>query len=105
MEDEKQPQTSHIDVPGFIYQVKKEDTGSQIRVSKGDYIILRVYKEQKRKPVVTVLHCMIGQAAKCWLEDHDSKIRELEEWVEKWKYTTGLYYAKFTRNMLGYLYE
>ena len=67
MEDKKHPETSPetglIDIKGYVHQVKKEDTGSQIRVSKGGYIILRVYKEQKRKPVVTVLHCMIGQAA------------------------------------------
>ena len=66
---------SPIDREGYIHQVKREDTGSRIRISKGDYLILRVYREKKRKPIPTIIHCMIGQAAKCWLEDHDSKIR------------------------------
>ena len=99
MEEEKQqetsPETGLIDIEGYVYQVKRGDTGSLIRISKGDYIILKVYKEHKRKPVVTVLHCMIGQATKCWEEDHASKIKELEKEVEGWSFAALKYFEKY----------
>ncbi len=84
-----------INIEGYIYRVSAKDVATQIKISKGDYLILKLYKEKKKKPFATIIHCMIGQAAKCWAEDHASKIRELEEWVEKWRYTTSLYYEKY----------
>ncbi len=99
MEEEKQQKTSPeiglIDIEGYVYQLKREGVGTLVQISKGDYLILRVYREKKRKPIPTIIHYMIGQAAKCWEEDHTSKIQELEKWVEKWKYAVSLYYKKY----------
>ena len=99
MEDEKQkatsPEASFINVEGYVYQVRRGDIGSRIRISKDDYLTLKVYRENKRKPIPTVLHCMIGQAAKCWEEDHASKIHLLEEELEGWKRAALLYLRKY----------
>ena len=95
MEDEKQQETSLIDIEGYVYQVKREDTGSRIRISKGDYLILRVYREKKRKPIPTIIHCMIGQAAKCWLEKHTERIEELESQAAVLEHIVKLYYQRY----------
>jgi len=95
MGDENQQGISPINVEGFVYQVKRGDTGIRVRISKGDYLILRVYRENKRKPIPTIIHCMIGQAAKCWEEKHTLKIEELESQAALLAHIVKLYYQKY----------
>ena len=54
-----------------------------LRISEGDYTILNIYHELYKKPRSTILHEMIGTAAKCWEEKHDEQLAELREWKEK----------------------
>ena len=98
MENKNTRNEGIIDIEGYIYRVTQKDVATQIKISKGDYLILKLYKEQKRKPFATIIHCMIGQAAKCWVEDHASKLQELDETkleLEKWRDIALIYYKKY----------
>ena len=54
-----------------------------MRIAEGDYNIITVYRNLYNKPRTTILHEMIGTAAKCWEEKHDEQLKELREWKNK----------------------
>ena len=45
--------------------------------------MIGIYREIYKKPLTTVLHVMIGTAAKCWEENHVEKMEELKELRER----------------------
>ena len=67
--------------PHYVYQVPRDQIGAHITVSKGDHEIIRMYKDVFRRPMIAVLHAMVGQSAKCWEEKHEKVIENLQERV------------------------
>ena len=57
----------------------RDQIATHIPVSRGDQQIIRMYKDVFRRPMIAVLHAMVGQSAKCWEEKHDETIRTLNE--------------------------
>ncbi len=69
--------------PGYLYQVTRQGRAKTLRISEEDYTILTVYSNLRKKPRTTIMHEMIGTAAKCWEEKHDEQLAELREWKKK----------------------
>ncbi len=61
----------------YVHRIKRQDVATHIVISAGDYDILRVYKEHLNVPMRTVIHLMIGTAAKCWEEKHDETMKSM----------------------------
>jgi len=74
---------SILDVEGYNYRINKDDVGTQLNISKGDLIILKIYRDRKNKTMTTLLHAFLGLGIKCYEEKHDQKIIELNELREK----------------------
>ncbi len=71
--------TTKSKIPEYVYRLRKEDVSTLIGLSRGDHNLLKVYKNMDRKPMLAVLHDLIGLAAKCREEKHVEVIKELEE--------------------------
>ena len=63
----------------YIYGLRNGQVASTIAIGRGDLTILQMYKSIFKKPMVAVLHDMIGTAAKCWEERHIRIIKQMEE--------------------------
>ncbi len=63
----------------YAYSLKHSNIASYIAVGQGDFEIPQMYKHVLKKPMLAVLHDIIGTAAKCWEEQHNSIIKEMEE--------------------------
>ena len=89
---------SILDVEGYNYRINKDDVGTQLNISKGDLIILKIYREQKNKTMTTLLHAFLGLGIKCYEEKHDQKVielKELRERVTKAEFIVALYLNKY----------
>lgn len=64
---------------GYRYVLTRSGVYRKIGISEGDHTILTVYAHLYGIPRTTLLHEMIGCAAKCWEEKHVQTIKELEE--------------------------
>lgn len=73
------PFSDLLKTPGYAYQVPDKDRAAMVRISAEDDIVMLSCREVHKEPRTTISHLMIGQAAKCWDEKHDEKVRELEE--------------------------
>ena len=63
----------------YAYRLKREEVAGRVSIGSGDLEILRMYKHLCKKPMLAVLHDMIGTAAKCWEEHHNRNIKEMKE--------------------------
>ena len=63
----------------YVHRIKRQDLAAEIAISAGDFDILRAYKEHLNIPMRSVLHYMIGTAAKCWEEKHDETMKNMLE--------------------------
>jgi len=63
----------------YVYRLRREDVSTLIGISRGDHNLLKVYKNIDRKPMLAVLHDLIGLGAKCREEKHEQEIENLEE--------------------------
>ena len=63
----------------YVHRIKRREMAAQVAISAGDYDILRAYKGHLNVPMRSVLHYMIGTAAKCWEEKHDETMRSMLE--------------------------
>ena len=64
---------------GYRFVLTRSGVYRKIGISEGDHKILTIYAHQYRIPKTTLLHEMIGCAAKCWEEKHNQTTKELEE--------------------------
>ncbi len=87
-----------LEAPGYIYQVTKQGKYKTLRISEDDYGILDIYHNLYKKPRTTILHEMIGAAAKCWVEKHVEQIEELTKRVEETADYERVAYALFLYN-------
>ena len=71
--------TTKSKIPEYVYRLRREDVSTLIGISRGDHTLLKVYKNMDRKPMIAVLHDLIGLGAKCREEKHVEVIKELEE--------------------------
>ncbi len=69
----------HPESSYYVYRLRREDVSTHIPIGKGDHTILKVYKNIDRKPMIAVLHDLIGLGAKCREEKHVEEIKDLEE--------------------------
>ena len=87
-----------LDVEGYNYRINKDDVGTQLNISKGEHMVLKVYSKQKNKTLTTLLHTFTGLGIKCYEEKHDEKLLELEELREKLRkadFIIALYHRKY----------
>jgi hypothetical protein len=61
------------------YGLKHSEIASTLPLGQGDLDILQMYKHVFNRPMVAVLHYMIGTAAMCWEEHHIRIIKEMRE--------------------------
>ncbi len=71
--------TTNPKIPEYVYRLRKDAVSTFIGIGKGDHTILKVYRNMDRKPMIAVLHDLIGLGAKCREEKHVEVIKELEE--------------------------
>ncbi|MFC2003717.1 hypothetical protein ACFLV4_07255 [Chloroflexota bacterium] len=83
MSEESGKETHVLKRPGYVFRVTAQGKSRSMRISEGDYDIISVYSDSYGKPRTTILHEMIGTAAKCWEEKHDEQLPELQEWRDK----------------------
>jgi len=69
--------------PGYVFRVTTQGKSRNMRIAEGDYDIITAYGSLRNKPRSTILHEMIGTAAKCWEEKHAERLPELQEWRDK----------------------
>ena len=79
------------------YSLKHSNIASYIAVGQGDLKILWMYKHLFKKPMLAVLHYMVGTAARCWEERHVRKIKEMEERLRINEEIIKAYIRKFGR--------
>ncbi len=60
------------------YGLRRGEPHKSLNVSEGDHAILLVYADLRGTSITHVIHNMIGTAAKCWEEKHDTYIKRLE---------------------------
>ena len=65
--------------PEYVYRVGRDQFRAHIPISGADDKIIHMYKDVFRRPLIHVIHAMIGQSAKCWEEKHEQTIQDLNE--------------------------
>ena len=65
VKDQKMDASKLLEMPGYVYQVPVINTGAIVRISSEDDILVAAYCKQYGKLRPTIIHLMIGQAAKC----------------------------------------
>ncbi len=63
----------------YVYRVPRDHKRAIIAISDDDKEIVLMYKNIFKRPLIAVIHWMIGQSAKCWEEEHEEVIRNLQE--------------------------
>ena len=63
----------------YVHRLKRKDISTVVSIGSGDLDILKAYKEHLNIPMRSVLHYMIGTAAKCWEEKHDQTMKSMLE--------------------------
>ena len=63
----------------YVLRLKRKDISTVVSIGSGDLDILKAYKGHLNIPMRSVVHYMIGTAAKCWEEKHVTYIQELEK--------------------------
>ena len=81
----------------YVYGLKKGQIACSMAIGHGDLEILRMYKHLLKKPMVAILHDMIVTAVKCWEDNHDSNIKEMEERLRTQQDIIIRYIRKFGR--------
>ena len=81
----------------YTYRLKKGQRAGTVAIGHGDLTILWMYKNIFKKPMVAVLHDMIGTAVKCWEEQHDRKIKEMKEKIATDEMIIMAYLHRFGR--------
>ena len=81
----------------YVYSLRKGQIASSISVGSDDLLILQTYKNIFKKPMVAVLHDMIGTAAMCWEEHHRRIIKEMKEKIATDELIIIRYIEKFGR--------
>ena len=69
--------TDLLNNPDFYHHIEATANKKQLRLDNIDHLIIKGVSANKRKPITTVLHCMIGQSVKCWEERHEFVINSL----------------------------
>ncbi len=83
MSKESSKENHVLQRPGYVFRVTTQGKSRNMRIAERDYNIITVYRNLYNKPRTTILHEMIGTAAKCWEEKHDEQLKELREWKNK----------------------
>ncbi len=52
--------TTKSKIPEYVYRLRKDDVSTFIGLTRGDNNLLKVYKNIDRKPMLAVLHDLIG---------------------------------------------
>ena len=81
----------------YVYSLRKGQIACSIAIGHDDLLILQMYKNIFKKPMVAVLHDMIGTAAMCWEEHHRRIIKEMEEKIITDEKIIMAYLHKFGR--------
>jgi len=81
----------------YVYGLRNGQIASTIAVGHGDLTILWMYKHLLKKPMLAVLHDMIVTATKCWENQHDRNIKEMEEKLRTQEDIIVRYIRKFGR--------
>ena len=82
---------------GYRYVLTSSGVYRKMGISEWDHKILTIYAQKYRIPKTTLLHEMIGCAAKCWEEKHNQTIKELEEHNKTLRRIVIAYLRKYGR--------
>ena len=83
--------------PDYYHHIEAVPNKKQLRLDNVDHLIIKGISVNKKKPITTVLHCMIGQSVKCWNEQHEFVINNLLDEVLALRHITRLYREKYGR--------
>ena len=84
-----------LNSPDFFHQVKVKGDKKTLVIDKGGHAILSCVSTDKKKPITTVIHCMIGQSVKCWEEQHEFVINSLLDEVIALRHICNLYRERY----------
>ena len=83
--------------PDYYHHIKDAANQKRLRLDNVDHTIMKGVSANKRKPLTTVLHCMIGQSVKCWYERHEFVINTLLDEVLALRHIARLYRERYGR--------
>ncbi len=63
------------------HTLRKVDYAGSVHIDQGDKTILRVYKGVLETTMTATLHFFLGLGSRCFEEQHDQQIEDLEERV------------------------
>ncbi len=98
--EEQSIKPGYIDLlnsPDYYHHIEATTNKKQLRLDNADHLIITGVSVNKRKPITTVLHCMIGQSVKCWEERHEFVINTLLNEVLALRHIVGLYRERYGR--------
>ncbi len=61
------------------HRIPRTARAATVHVDKGDHTILKVYAKTLKTTLTTALHHLLGVGARCFEENHDQEIKDLEE--------------------------
>ena len=86
-----------LDNPDFYHHVTDTTNKKHLRIDNNDHLIIKSVSVNKKKPITSVLHCMIGQSVKCWEEKHEFVINTLLDEVVTLRHILRLYCERYGR--------
>ncbi len=86
-----------LDNPDYYHHIEATANKKQLRLDNADHSIINGVSVNKKKPIATVLHCMIGQSVKCWSEKHEFVINTLLDEVISLRHILRLYRERYGR--------
>ena len=84
-----------LDNPDYYHHVKDTINNKHLRIDNDDHSIIKNLSTNKKKPITTVLHYMIGQSVKCWEEKHEFVINTLLDEVLALRHIAELYHERY----------
>jgi len=61
------------------HRIPRTARAATVHVDKGDHTILKVYAKTLKTTQTAALHHLLGVGARCFEENHDQEIKDLEE--------------------------
>ncbi len=77
------------------HRIPRTARAATVHVDKGDHTILKVYAKTLKTTLTTALHHLLGVGARCFEENHDQEIKDLEERVRIQAFIIVKYIEKY----------
>ena len=77
------------------HEILEKTVRFTVHVDSGDLSILKLYKQELKKPIRTIVHHFIGIAVRCLEDRHDEEIKDLHERVRTQAFIIVKYIEKY----------